>query len=141
MPRKYQRKTKRPYNQQKPQNLPAKYEPGYFGKLDGRTTLAKAMAANYDQIVADLGGMDSLSYFQRSLIERALWMEGVIQKYEHELATADKETAETILGKWTQMVNAYAGLCRQLGLEKQSSNKPWADPIETEATEATEEAA
>jgi len=74
VPQKYKRKTNRAYVNGKAHAVSSRFEPGFVAKLDGRTEVARMLRANYELIVADLGGEDELSYFQRSLIERALWM-------------------------------------------------------------------
>jgi hypothetical protein len=59
----------------KKSTVPEKFEQGFLETLDGRTEIAQAMRERFRAITNDLGGADRLSYVQRSLVERALWLE------------------------------------------------------------------
>ncbi|WP_142494757.1 hypothetical protein [Thalassovita litoralis] len=52
----------------------------------------------------DLGGVDRLSYSQRSLVERALWIEHWIAQQERELAEGRIGAFDA--GRWTQATNS-----------------------------------
>src|SRR5262249_24872825 len=52
----------------KPQEVPAKFRTGFLAELDGRTDLAKALRANYDAIVADVGGKDDVGHVKAALV-------------------------------------------------------------------------
>jgi hypothetical protein len=96
--------------------IPDRYAPGYLDKLDGRTAIAADMRARWHDLTNDLGGADHLSYAQRSLVERALWLEHWIAGQERELA----EGRDADTGRLTQATNALLGLFRTLGLERRS---------------------
>lgn len=106
----------------KPQTLPTRFEPGFIQKLDQRTETARSLRANYEAVCNDLGGEQELSYLQRSLVERALWMEALMADVEYKMMTArqsdDAALITQLIGRWAQMVNAYSGLCARLGLER-----------------------
>ena len=51
---------------------PKTFNTGWLSELDGRTAIAQEMRARYAAFTNDLGGVDRLSYAQRSLVERAL---------------------------------------------------------------------
>lgn len=97
--------------------IPVKFEQGWLDMLDGRTNLAQNLRLRYDEVCGDLGGTDSLSYFQRSLIERSLWLEYWLSKQERELAEG---TTEFDVGKWVQAVNSLQGIFSRLGLHRQA---------------------
>ena len=96
--------------------IPDVFTPGYLADLDGRTAIAVAMRARWQELTDDMGGADRLSYAQRSLAERALWLEHWIALQERELAAGND--ADT--GRMTQATNALLGLYRTLGLERRA---------------------
>ena len=94
--------------------IPERFTPGYIDKLDGRTAIAVDMRARWTELTNDLGGADRLSYAQRSLVERALWIEHFIAIQEHALAAG----GDADMGRMTQATNSLLGLYRTLGLER-----------------------
>src|SRR5262249_40268783 len=107
MPRTYKRKTNRTasYRTAKPQTLATKFKPGFLTKLDGRTEIAKALLANRDAIVADIGGLDEIGHIKRGMIERYCWLEALLQSLEYEMAN-DKGKMLEGLSRWIQAVNS-----------------------------------
>lgn len=96
--------------------IPERFKAGYLDKLDGRTAIAVDMRARWQELTDDLGGADRLSYAQRSLVERALWLEHFVATQERILA--DGNDADT--GRMTQATNSLLGLYRTLGLERRA---------------------
>ncbi len=109
----------------KRRNVPETYERGFLHELDSRTVLAQEMRARFARFTDDLGGLDSLSYAQRSLVERALWLEHWLAQQEQALAM----DGEFDVGKWTQAVNALQGILSKLGLQRQTKDINLADFI------------
>lgn len=99
-------------------NIPETYHPNWLDQLDGRTATAQEMRRRYELLTNDLGGADRLSYQQRSLCTRALWLEAWLEIQERQLAEGQDFDA----GKWTQGSNALLGLFRALGFEKVAKN-------------------
>ena len=66
--------------------IPERFTAGYLDQLDGRTAIAAEMRSRWLELTGDLGGADRLSYAQRSLVERALWIEHWIALQERVLA-------------------------------------------------------
>ena len=98
----------------KEQPLSAKFANGWLDDLDGRLGLARELRQRFETLTNDLGGSDSLSYAQRSLCERALWL-------EYWLATQEKDLAnggEFDVGKWVQAANSLQGIFAKLGLKR-----------------------
>lgn len=124
MPRTYTPKTGRRNASHKEQAVPAKFSPGFLSSLDGRTDLAKTLRANYEQIVADVGGAPDVGHVKKALIERFCWLEAILQTIEHELATGAVNKTEAI-GRWIQAVNSLSGLAKVLGVERKASSRPW----------------
>lgn len=96
--------------------VPGQFVNGWLDALDGRLTLARELRERYQVLTDDLGGADHLSYAQRSLCERALWLEFWLARQEQELAAGKDFDA----GKWTQACNALSGLFAKLGLERRA---------------------
>ena len=100
--------------------IPPKFAPGYLDRLDGRTAIAVEMRARWAAMTADLGGEASLSYAQRSLCERALWIEFWIAQQERDLAEGRADSFDA--GRWTQATNSLLGLYRTLGIERRQKD-------------------
>ena len=104
----------------KSQPVSAKFANGWLDGLDGRLGLARELRQRFETLTNDLGGSDSLSYAQRSLCERALWL-------EYWLATQEKDLAnggEFDIGKWVQAVNSLQGIFAKLGLKRMPKDVP-----------------
>jgi len=98
----------------KEQPVSAKFANGWLDGVDGRLGLARELRQRFETLTNDLGGSDSLSYAQRSLCERALWL-------EYWLATQEKDLAnggEFDVGKWVQAANSLQGIFAKLGLKR-----------------------
>ena len=102
------------------QTIPAQFHNGWLDSLDYRTAMAKEMRDRFVALTNDLGGADRLSYAQRSLCERALWLEFWLASQERSLATG----AEFDAGKWTQACNALQGIFTKLGLKRVPRDVP-----------------
>ncbi len=99
----------------KARNLAPEYNQQFLEGLDQRTYLYKTLKARMHEITEDLGGEENLSYFKRSLVRHAVWLE----------AWLDTLTTRIVLGaddisKYTQMLNAYSGVISKLGLKRQA---------------------
>ncbi|SDU29281.1 hypothetical protein [Halopseudomonas salegens] len=99
---------------------PDRFSQNWLQSLDGRTSIAQVMRERWQQFTDDLGGSDRLSYAQRSLVERALWLEYWMQQQEQALAAG----GDFDVGKWTQAANSLQGICAKLGLERQARDVP-----------------
>ena len=88
--------------------------------MDGRLSLARDMRERFATVCNDLGGADRLSYMQRSLVERALWLEYWLSQQERELASG----AGFDVGKWVQAANSLQGIYSKLGLQRQARDVP-----------------
>ena len=94
--------------------IPDKYSPDFAERLDGRTSIAKAILGRIEAIQTDLGGADGLSHARRSLIRRVVWLEAIVEHSEQRLAGGEGID----LGGHTQAINTLIGLYRLLGLER-----------------------
>ncbi len=116
----------------KNQAPPDRFAPGWLEQLDGRTGIAQAMRQRYRTFTDDLGGHDRLSYQQRVLVERALWLEYYLADQERALAGGQ----EFDPGKYTQSVNALSGLIAKLGLTRVAKEVSLHEYVKREATPA-----
>lgn len=106
--------------QTKTKTVPDRYSPGWMQQLDGRTQLAQELRNRYQALASDLGGHDSLSYQERSLVDRALFLELHLQQEEERLASGKDFDS----GKWVQACNALSGIFAKLGLHKRTKDVP-----------------
>ena len=97
-----------------------KFNTGWLADLDGRTAIAQVMRERYQAFTNDLGGVERLSYAQRSLVERALWLEYWLAQQEQALAGG----ADFDVGKWTQAANSLQGILSKLGLDRVARDVP-----------------
>lgn len=102
------------------QTPPRKYSKTWLTDLDGRTEVARQMRERFKAFTNDLGGAERLSYAQRSLIERALWLEFWLASQERELASG----GDFDVGKWVQAANSLQGIMSKLGLERVAREVP-----------------
>ena len=102
------------------QTIPADFHNGWLDSLDYRTAMAREMRGRFVALTNDLGGADRLSYAQRSLCERALWLEFWLASQERSLASG----AEFDAGKWTQACNSLQGIFTKLGLRRKARDVP-----------------
>lgn len=100
--------------------LPERYSEDWLAKLDGRTAIARVIRDRLEDLQADLGGRDQLSYQQRSLTKRAIWMECIIEQQEIALSRGE----DVDQGKLTQAVNSLIGILKTLGLQRQARDVP-----------------
>ena len=106
----------------KQQDIPQKFTPGFIAALDGRTGVAQEMRERFSELTRDLGGADQLSYQQRSLCERVLWLEHWIRVQETALARGDNAAFD--VGRYTQASNAIQGIYAKLGLRRVARDVP-----------------
>ncbi len=102
-------------------DIPGHWHAGILSELDQRTALARELHERLDALMDDLGGRDHLSYQQRVLCERAIFLELWCQREEAKLCRGGDMVA---VAQWTQASNALAGLLGKLGLERQAKHIP-----------------
>lgn len=94
---------------------PAKYSRGFMVQLDQRTETAKELNERFNAYANDLGGIERLSYAQRSLLEHCLFLQYWLSQQEQALVNG---TAEFDSGKYAQALNTFSGLIAKLGLKR-----------------------
>ena len=100
----------------KPNELPDKFRIGFLSELDKRTNVFQILKDRYATVIDDCGGEAELSHVKKSLIERFVWLEAVLQDMEIRMASG--ELPKDAVSKWVQAVNSLVGLARVLGLER-----------------------
>ena len=91
--------------------LPTKFDPDFMERLSKRYSLTRIVQARRDALEAHCGGGD-LSYVQRSLIKRTVWLELLIESYEQKVASGEPVD----IGALTQLNNTLKGLYKDLGI-------------------------
>ena len=109
----------------KAQEIQKNYSSDWLEKLDGRTRIAQVVNERMESLTVDLGGIAQLSYQQRSLVKRVVWLEAVIEQQEAAIARGE----EVDQGRLTQAINSLIGLLKALGLTKKERDITLADLI------------
>jgi hypothetical protein len=98
-------------------SVPAKFDPDFMERLSRRYSLARVVHDRRDALEAHCGG--DLSYVQRSLVKRLVWLELLTETYEQRVANGE----EVDVGALTQLNNTLKGLYKDIGI------RPTARPI------------
>ncbi|TKB77282.1 MAG: hypothetical protein E8D42_14275 [Nitrospira sp.] len=99
-----------------PTDIPARYDEAFLEEMDARSEVYKMMSQRLLSLVTSLGGLDGLSYQERSLCKRAIHLERLIEKRELTLAingTIDEPG-------YFNAINALSGLYTKLGLKRRA---------------------
>lgn len=99
--------------------LPAKFDPDFIDRLSKRYSLTHIVTGRLQALEAHCGG--DLSYIQRSLIKRTVWLELLTESYEQKVASGE----QIDVGALTQLNNSLKGLYKDLGI------KSTARPVQT----------
>jgi len=101
--------------------MPSRFEPAFLEGMDRRTGAYRRLRAAYDKVVSDLGGRDRLSHVQLSLIERFVFLEHTLRKWEQQIA-ASRKVSDKEMAQWVQADNALQGLAAKLGMKRRNGN-------------------
>ena len=102
----------------KQQTVPENFRPNWIEELDNRYSFAQEIRQRYARYAADLGGEDSLSYAQLSLISHALFLQHALNQQERDLARGK----DIDMGRYTQALNSLQGIFSKLGLERRAKD-------------------
>ena len=109
--------------------LPARFRTGFLEELDKRTDLYKTLRRRFEEIAVCAGEESPIKH---SLIERYVFLEAVIRKYEAK--ASQEELTDKSVAQWIQANNSLLGLAKAIGLEpKQSSGAVLKDYISEKA--------
>lgn len=104
----------------KSHEIPTAFTQDWIARLDGRTRLAQAVRERLGALQTDLGGEPALSYQERSLCRRAVWLEALVEQREAALAKGQ----EIDEGAHVQSINALIGVWRALGFKRRQREAP-----------------
>ncbi len=117
----------------KQDSIPNKYQSGWLDGLDSRTAIAKEIRDRYKSLTDDLGGLSHLSYQQRSLAERSIWLEHFLASQERKLS----EGGDFDVNRWIQAANSLQGLYSKLGLTRVARDVQTLDQYLSKKTQGT----
>jgi len=101
-------------NKTKTKQLPARYQAGFLGRMDGRTDLCKRLQSAFDEIMEDIGGADGQSHLRVALVERCVFLEFQLRRWEEKILAGT--LPDEAIGRWIQATNSLLGLSKTLGL-------------------------
>lgn len=114
-----------------PTDIPARYDEAFLEEMDARSEVYKMMSQRLLSLVTSLGGLDGLSYQERSLCKRAIHLERLIEKRELTLAL-DGAIDET---GYFNAINVLSGLYGKLGLKRRAKTLSLKDYLNSSKTE------
>ena len=101
-------------------SLPTRrFDPDFINRLSRRYSLARIVLDRRDALETHLGGSERLSYVQRSLVKRVIWLELLTERYEQKVANGE----EVDVGAISQLGNTLKGFYKDLGVS------PTAKPV------------
>lgn len=98
--------------------LPAKFDPDFAERLSKRYALARIVHERRSALEAHWGGGD-LSYVQRAMVKRVVWLELLAETHEQRVASGEVVD----VGAITQISNTLRGYYKEIGI------KPTARPV------------
>ena len=107
---------KRGMKSEKETDVPARHTPGFLEDMDGRTEVSRTLRQRLAALVSDLGGLDALSYQERSLCKRVIHLERLIEK--RELSLAHNGIIDE--SGYFVAINVLNGLFTKLGLKRRA---------------------
>lgn len=109
-----------------------KHKADWLKLMDKRTSISQDLERRREDLCNDLGGIDTLSYQQLTMIDRCIFLEYYLQKEEVKLVNNDDFDS----GKWIQACNSLNGLISKLGIEKANSCLATGQPIQINFVDA-----
>lgn len=85
-------------------------------RQDGRTVLVRELRQREAVLTADLGGRENLSYQQKSLCRRAVYLEGLCESLEAKIVKGQAID----ISEYTLLTNALRILYMTLGLHRKA---------------------
>jgi hypothetical protein len=99
------------YKPKRPTTLPARWEPKFLTKLDGRPAHIRTLKKRISRLMDDAG----IESFQKEMLaERAVFMAARLETLEVKAMRGE----EIDFGSYTQSVNCFIGLMKSIGLER-----------------------
>lgn len=101
---------------QKALDVDTRYREDFLDTMDGRTEVSRTLRQRLGQLTSDLGGLNNLSYQERSLCRRIIHLERQLDKKELSLAhnsPIDEQSYYTA-------INTLSSLFSKLGLKRRA---------------------
>ena len=93
----------------------------FLDGIDVRFSPAQALRTRHEALVADLGGIENLSFQQRVLVRRLVHLDSIAESKEAQLLEGKEEFS---LGGYLQTINVLIGVARLLGLNRKPKPVP-----------------
>jgi hypothetical protein len=103
----------------KSKDISKRFRQNWLEQLDFRTNLARDLKDRYTALCNDLGGIERLSYAQRSLAERCIWLERYVGLQEQEMLEEHFDPRT-----WILACNSLLNIYSRLGLERRARDIP-----------------
>lgn len=100
-----------------------RFRADFLEQMDGRVAAVKTLHERLSALVTDLGGLDALSYQERSLCKRAIHLERLLEHFEGSLAHG----GAVDYTQYFSMINTLSGLFTKLGLKRRAKAITLAD--------------
>jgi hypothetical protein len=107
-----ERKPAKPRDRRKLASLPDTYVPDFLEKLNRNLVLGRTLNQRYEQIVADRGGLESLTYIQLADIRSYVFLDAIIEHNEQQVAKGEPIDQ----GVHVQAINTRALLSGRIGV-------------------------
>lgn len=95
-------------------DFPRRYTDEFLTTIDKRSSLSVLLRRRLGQLLDDMGGEENLSYAQRSLARRAIFMEALVQQNEERAANG----VEIEPTQHASLINSLIGLYSKVGIER-----------------------
>lgn len=111
----------------KPIDISKRFQTDFLETMDGRVTAVKALHGRFNALATDLGGIDGLSFQEKTLCKRVVHLEALITKMESVLVKGGAVEVHVYLAA----INALASLLSRLGLKRRSKQISLRDYLNT----------
>ena len=103
-------------NGTKPRNVAPRYRPSFLSDLDGRYPVARGLKYRLKCYVSDLGGIETLSRMEETLVKRIVHLEHFVELKESALVNG----GPMAVGEYLLAVNCLSGLLSKIGLKRRA---------------------
>ena len=100
----------------KPTDLSKRFRADFFQRMDGRVTAVKALRERFNALTTDLGGLDNLSYQEKTLCKRAIFLERHIEGMELLVTKGGAVEVHSYIAS----INALSGILSRIGLKRRA---------------------
>ena len=112
-------KTKRKYKHHKLSDMPKFFQEGWFARLHKGSEIFRHLNTSYEQILADMGGIEKITRLELTIIERLIFAEYLCRKKEVELLESEDFTDENVAAV-TRLGSLVQSLAQKLGVTRRA---------------------